>query len=174
MIQNLRETKATSSNLTPSGSNGCGDSSPAGSQTEASGTPSVVAMCATDLEAMQRADDRFQAELVRVYGRSKAGDARYKRFHQDDAVQAASDAFVNASKKWHATLLQARAQSQHTRRPDLELLLGLHGRLRAMGFGTDESINGADLVDQIGELFIETELQLQAAGVLPDEDQTAP
>lgn len=173
MIQNLIETKATSSDLTRPSSNGCGDSSLAGSDAEAVGTPSVAAMCATDLEAMQQADNRFQAELVRVYGRSKAGDARYKRFHQDDAVQAASDAFVNASKKWHATLLQARAQSQHTRRPDLELLLSLHGRLSAMGFGTDESINGVDLVDQIGELFIETEQRLQAAGVLTGEGEIA-
>jgi predicted DNA-binding WGR domain protein len=58
---------------------------------------------------MQFADDRYQDELVRVYGRGSAGDARYKRFHQDAAVQAAGDAFVNASRKWQATLCNARA-----------------------------------------------------------------
>ncbi len=112
MIQNLRETKATSSDLTRSSSSGCGDSSPAGSHAESVGTPSVAAMCATDLEDMQQADVRFQDELVRVYGSSNAGDARYKRFHQDAAVQTAGDAFVNASKKWHATLLHARAAAE--------------------------------------------------------------
>ncbi|PKO66680.1 MAG: hypothetical protein CVU22_14935 [Betaproteobacteria bacterium HGW-Betaproteobacteria-16] len=56
---------------------------------------------------------------------------------------------------------------------DLELLLSLYGRLSAIGFGSDEPIDGADLVDQIGELYIETELRLQAAGVLTDEEQIA-
>ena len=39
--------------------------------------------------AALRADDVFQRELVRVYGKHRAGDARYKLRHEDARITAA-------------------------------------------------------------------------------------
>jgi antirestriction protein ArdC/phage/plasmid primase-like uncharacterized protein len=50
----------------------------------------------------------FQSELVRAYGESNAGDARYKTQHDDEAVQKAGDAFVAASNAWHEAVRDAR------------------------------------------------------------------
>jgi hypothetical protein len=56
----------------------------------------------------QQADDAYHAELVRVYGASKAGDARYKYQHEDAAVQAAGDAYHDAADALHNAVLELR------------------------------------------------------------------
>ena len=52
--------------------------------------------------AAYAADDAYQAELVRVYGKN-AGDMRYRsRVFEDTALIAARDAKVAADAAWHA------------------------------------------------------------------------
>ncbi|MBK1718143.1 strawberry notch C-terminal domain-containing protein [Thiocystis violacea] len=58
---------------------------------------------------MQRADDAFQSELERVYGKKEAGEARYRDAHDDLQVQAARDAVRIASEVWHGAVADHRA-----------------------------------------------------------------
>lgn len=60
-------------------------------------------------QAMAAADDVFQRELERVYGRN-AGDARYLQRHDDPAVERARAAYHKASDNWHAASSAARDQ----------------------------------------------------------------
>ena len=46
------------------------------------------------------ADERFHNELVRVYGKTNAGDARYKATHTDAGVIAAREAKHVADTAW--------------------------------------------------------------------------
>lgn len=50
--------------------------------------------------AALEADEAFNVELVRVYGMAKAGDARYKARHSDDALNLARDAKMKADMLW--------------------------------------------------------------------------
>lgn len=59
-------------------------------------------------EDMQRADDGFQRELERVYGK-EAGTARYRDAHDDPQVQAARDGFRTASEAWQVAVADHRA-----------------------------------------------------------------
>ena len=55
--------------------------------------------------AAYAADDAYQAELVRVYGK-RAGDMRYQpNCFEDAALIAARDAKVAADTAWHAVAL---------------------------------------------------------------------
>lgn len=68
----------------------------------------VVELTASQYKAMYATDEVFKRELVRVYGKSNAGDARYRLQHEDEAVQKARDAFVAACNAYHEALRDAR------------------------------------------------------------------
>lgn len=51
--------------------------------------------------AALKADDAFSAELERVYGKNRAGDARYLRNHKDKRVVAAKAAKLAADAALH-------------------------------------------------------------------------
>jgi hypothetical protein len=92
---------------------------------------------------------------------------------QEEIREAAISDAENRSFSEHYSEYSLTAEGSPPDKHDLDLLLSLYRRLSAMGFGTDESINGGDLVDQIGELFIEIEQRLQAAGMVTDEQEVA-
>lgn len=52
-------------------------------------------------QAAYAADEAYQTELVRVYGKKNAGDARYFKEHSDAAVAAARAAKRAADAAWH-------------------------------------------------------------------------
>jgi hypothetical protein len=52
-------------------------------------------------QAALDADAVFQTELIRVYGASKAPDARYKQRHEDQALTRAGWAKQSADAAWH-------------------------------------------------------------------------
>jgi putative DNA primase/helicase len=54
------------------------------------------------------AEVEFEGQLIRVYGKRRAPDARYRLHHVDKAVQHARDAFVRASDTWRSAVRQAR------------------------------------------------------------------
>lgn len=63
----------------------------------------------TSRESLRRAaytaDDAFQAELTRVYGKVRAGDMRYQpQAFQDAALIAANHAKVAADAAWLASI----------------------------------------------------------------------
>lgn len=60
-------------------------------------------------QAMAAADEAFQRELERVYGKN-AGDARYKQRHDDPGVERARSAYHKASEEWNAAASAARNQ----------------------------------------------------------------
>ncbi len=49
-----------------------------------------------------KADDNYQTELVRVYGKRKAGDARYRFNHTDQGCEAARLAYHAARIHYYA------------------------------------------------------------------------
>lgn len=61
----------------------------------------------TELERLRKAayaaDERYSAELARVYGSSSC-EARYRFTHQDPKVTAAADAKIAADKAYWAAL----------------------------------------------------------------------
>ena len=60
-------------------------------------------------QAMAAADEAFQRELERAYGKN-AGDARYKQRHDDPGVERARSAYHKASEEWNAAANAARNQ----------------------------------------------------------------
>ena len=65
-----------------------------------------------------RADRAFQRELERVYG-SDAGDARYRRDHDDAAVLQARAGFRAVMARYQAAMDQARKASMAEWRAEL-------------------------------------------------------
>lgn len=51
--------------------------------------------------AALQADDLFSRELVRAYGKARAGDARYKMKHTDLRVNAAKKIKLKADRRLH-------------------------------------------------------------------------
>lgn len=60
-------------------------------------------------QAMAAADEAFQRELERVYGKN-AGDARYQQRHDDPGVERARSAYQKASEEWNVAASAARNQ----------------------------------------------------------------
>jgi hypothetical protein len=60
------------------------------------------------------ADEAFHAELVRVYGASNAGDARYRCQHDDQRVSEAGRAKVKADERWLAEMREPSLDAQET------------------------------------------------------------
>lgn len=89
---------------------------------------------------------------------------------QEEIREAAFNAAGNSEFSEYRWEYALTTEDSPAKMHDLELLMSLYGRLRAMGFGSDALIDEADLVDEIEELFIESELRLQAAGVLTVEE----
>lgn len=79
----------------------------------------VIALNAKAIEA----DEAFSAELVRVYGKDKAGDARYQLKHEDEGVNAARAKRQEAVEQWHKAAdalresRQAQAQTRQEQDP---------------------------------------------------------
>lgn len=60
-------------------------------------------------QAMAAADEAFQRELERAYGKN-AGDARYQQRHDDPGVERARSAYHKASEEWNTAASAARNQ----------------------------------------------------------------
>jgi hypothetical protein len=65
----------------------------------------------------KRADERFQRELVRVYGSKRAGDMRYRGGYTDARLRAAERQFKRATKVLQSVWAQNRARNPAPR-PD--------------------------------------------------------
>lgn len=61
-------------------------------------------------DAAIKADDAYHAAIVKVYGETHAGDARYRR-HDASELNAALDAKTKADRAWHAEIERSRRES---------------------------------------------------------------
>lgn len=71
-------------------------------------TATLADLTTKEYQRMQAAEENYHQELVRVYGESRANEARYQLSHEDPIVQASKEAFLAASEAWHNAINDAR------------------------------------------------------------------